>query len=76
MGLSVDQGIITDFEVLVDELLKAQPNENHVEELMRKLDMTYDSDPVRRIGVVLERMNALVFESKQRKVKNDLQEYS
>lgn len=76
MGPAVDQAIIADFEFLVDELLKPQPNENHVKELMEKLGMDYNSEPVHRIGVVLEKMNSLVFESRQRKGKNDLQEHS
>ena len=76
MGQSVNQGIIADFEVLVDELLKAQPNENKIKELMEKLELEYIRDPVQRIGSVLEKMNALVFESKRRKEKNDLQEHS
>ncbi|MCJ8277593.1 MAG: hypothetical protein HRT44_09375 [Bdellovibrionales bacterium] len=76
MGQSVNQSLIADFEVLVDELVKPQPNENRVKELMEKLNLDYDSDPVQRIGSVLEKMNAIVFESKQRKANNDLQEHT
>ena len=76
MGQSVNQSLIADFEVLVDELVKPQPNENRVKELMEKLNLDYDSDPVQRIGSVLEKMNAVVFESKQRKANNDLQEHT
>ena len=76
MGQTVNQSLIADFEVLVDELVKPQPNENRVKELMEKLNLKYDSDPVQRIGSVLEKMNAVVFESKQRKANNDLQEHT
>ena len=77
MGRSVDAETIRNFEVLVDELLKAQPNENQVKLLMETLGMKYDSEPVRRIGMVLEKMNGLVFESKeQRRKKNDLQKHT
>ena len=63
---------IGDFEVLVEELLKPNPNEVQVKELMEKLSLQYDHDPVRRIGKVLEKMDQLVFETKRKKISHDL----
>ncbi len=64
--------LIKDFESLVDELLKDEPNENQVELLMEKLDLDYQMDSVNRIAHVLEKMNQLVFESKMKKGDYDL----
>ena len=76
MERTVDQSIISDFETLVDELVKTQPDEQQVKFLMEKLGMDYNIEPVKRISVVLEQMNNRVFESKERRLKNDLQEHS
>lgn len=64
---TVDGHLITDFECLVDELTKSEPNETEIQFLMNKLELTYDKDPIDRIGFVLEKMNELVFETKQKK---------
>lgn len=64
--------LIADFENLVEELLKTAPNENQVKELMEKLNLDYHQDPVHRIGMVLEKMDKMVFESKKKKVEYDL----
>jgi len=64
--------LIIDFESLVDELMKEEPNENQIKFLMQKLEMNYDDDSVGRIATVLDRMNKLVFESKKEKSDYDL----
>lgn len=65
--------MISDFESLVDELLKDEPNENLVKQLMEKLNLEYKTNSVDRIGSVLEKMNKLVFDSKNKKGDYDLQ---
>ncbi len=65
--------IIKDFESLVDELLKDDPNEHQIKELMIKLNLDYQMDSVNRIATVLEKMNKLVFASKNEKGEYDLQ---
>ena len=65
--------LITDFENLVEEMLKAEPNDNQIKELMEKLNLEYQSDPVQRIAMVLEKMEKIVFQSKKlRKADHDL----
>ena len=64
--------IIKDFEALVEELLKEEPNENEIKQLMEKLEMTYEMDSASRISRVLDRMNKLIFESKEKKGSYDL----
>lgn len=73
MEAESDQDVIGDFENLVDELTKDEPNERQIQFLMEKLDLTYESDPVNRIAFVLEKMNKLIFESKGEKGEYDLQ---
>ncbi len=65
--------MIKDFESLVEELMKEDPNENQVKLLMERLDLKYQTDSVDRIAKVLEKMNQLVFESKNKKGDYDLQ---
>ena len=65
--------LIEDFEKLVEELMKEEPNENEVKHLMERLDIEYHTDSVRRIADVLEKMNNVVFESKKKKGNYDLQ---
>lgn len=69
---TVSGDLIGDFESLVDELMKKEPNENQIKFLMEKLELQYDSDPVNRISFVLEKMNKLVFETNKKKVDHDL----
>lgn len=64
--------VIKDFELLVDELLKDEPNENQVKMLMEKLHLDYQVDKINRISMVLEKMNKLVFESNLKKGSYDL----
>lgn len=64
--------LIKDFESLVDELMKDEPNENQIKFLMEKLDLDYQMDSVDRIAQVLEKMNHLVFESRNKKGDYDL----
>lgn len=66
-------GLIHDFERLVDELLKPDPNEHQVRVLMEKLQMTYEKDSVNRISAVIERMNDVIFVKKDKKGDYDLQ---
>lgn len=68
MDKTVDGHLISDFESLVDELMKPEPNENEIQFLMKKLELEYDRDPINRISFVLEKMNHLVFESNKKKV--------
>ncbi len=65
--------MIKDFESLVEELMKEDPNENQVKLLMERLDLKYQTDSVDRIAKVLDKMNQLVFESKKKKGDYDLQ---
>lgn len=64
--------LIEDFERLVEELTKDEPNENHVKELMQKLHLDYQTDSVDRIASVLEKMNTVVFDSQNKKGNYDL----
>lgn len=64
--------MMTDFENLVDELLKPEPNEKQIQFLMEKLDIEYNTDTVGRIGEVLEKMNHLVFSDNNKKGNYDL----
>lgn len=72
-GAMTNAEMISDFESLVDELLKDEPNENLVKQLMEKLNLEYKTNSVDRIGSVLEKMNKLVFDSKNKKGDYDLQ---
>ncbi len=65
--------MIKDFESLVEELMKEDPNENQIKILMEKLELDYRTDSVDRIASVLDKMNQLVFESKKTKGDYDLQ---
>lgn len=64
--------LIKDFEALVEELLREEPNENEIKQLMEKLEMAYEMDSASRISRVLDKMNKLIFESKQKKGSYDL----
>ena len=66
------QEVIKDFEQLVEELIKDEPNENHVKQCMLKLGMAYETDSASRIGRVLDKMNRLIFESSKTKGSHDL----
>lgn len=70
--MDIDSVSIEDFEVLVDELVKPQPDETHVRQSMEKLGLTYTCDHVERISMVLDKMNKLVFAKGHRKDKDDL----
>lgn len=63
---------IDDLERLVDELVKNHPDEQAVQRLMQKIDLTYSSEPVERISAVLEKMNELVFHRPKKKESYDL----
>ena len=43
---------------LVSELTKKQPDERQVEELMTQVGLSYDRDPVSRMGTVLELLDS------------------
>ena len=74
MDNSRDKGeLITDFEELVDELVKEEPNENKIKQLMEKLQLDYEMNSNSRISMVLEKMNSIVFSEKEKKGKYDLQ---
>ena len=64
--------LIKDFEKLVEELMKEDPNEIQVKTLMERLGIEYHMDSVKRIADVLEKMNKVVFESNNKKGKYDL----
>ena len=72
MSTMRDNYLIADFENLVDELLKESPNESQVKLLMEKLDLEYETDTINRVTKVLDKMNKLVFESKNKKGEYDL----
>ncbi len=65
--------MIKDFETLVDELTKEEPNEHQVKMLMEKLQMNYDTDSINRIGKVLKKMDEVIFESNKKRGSYDLQ---
>jgi len=46
-----------DLELLVDELMKDQPNKQTVKKLSAKLGMDYSVDPLIHMSTVLESMN-------------------
>jgi hypothetical protein len=46
-----------DLELLVDELMKDQPNKQTVKKLSAKLGMDYSVDPLTHMSTVLESMN-------------------
>jgi hypothetical protein len=64
--------VIEDFEKLVDELMRPNPNESDVKQLMEKLGLEYEREPVQRISQVLERMNQLVFDKNKEREDYDL----
>lgn len=65
--------LIKDFEELVDELVKEDPNENKIKQLMEKLNLDYKMSVSDRVGTVLEKMNKIVFAEKIKKDQYDLQ---
>lgn len=65
--------MMKDFETLVDELTKDDPNENQVKLLMGKLKLEYEVDSVNRIDRVLKKMDEVIFESKKKRGPYDLQ---
>jgi hypothetical protein len=58
---------IEELDVLVDELMKDQPNENLVQSLMIKLKLPYSTDPIERINKVLLKMHPPIEEVSQGK---------
>jgi hypothetical protein len=64
--------MMVDFEELVEELVKDDPSEIRIKELMFKIGLEDNGDAVDRIAMVLEKMNALIFESKNKKGDYDL----
>lgn len=64
--------MIKDFEGLVEELTKDSPDEKQVKLLMERLQLGYQPDSVDRIATVLEKMNQVVFTSKNKKGDYDL----
>ncbi|MEM7647276.1 MAG: hypothetical protein AAF203_10220 [Pseudomonadota bacterium] len=64
--------LISDFEKLVEEILKPEPDEHQIQFLMEKIGLEDCQDPNERIALVLEKMNQLIFESKNKKADYDL----
>lgn len=53
-------------------MMKLEPDEERVHRLMEKLDLPYDSDPINRIGSVLEKMETFKFRESNKRVDHDL----
>jgi hypothetical protein len=53
--------MMVDFEELVEELVKDDPSEIRIKELMFKIGLEDNGDAVDRIAMVLEKMNAVGF---------------
>ena len=59
--------LIEVFEQLVDELLKPEPRDVLVAQLMSELGIENPQDPAKRIGRVREKMDQIIFESRKKK---------
>ncbi len=56
-----------DLEMLVDELMKDQPNKNMVKKLSDKLGMNYSVDPLTQMNTVLQSMNSVYLRQQTKK---------
>ena len=56
-----------DLEMLVDELMKDQPNKNTVKKISTKLGMNYSVDPLTQMNTVLQSMNTLYLRQQPKK---------
>lgn len=56
-----------DLEMLVDELMKDQPNKQRVRKLSAKLGMDYSVDPLTQMNTVLQSMNAVYLPLQRKK---------
>jgi hypothetical protein len=56
-----------DLEMLVDELMKDQPNKNTVKKLSTKLGMNYSVDPLTQMNTVLQSMNTVYLRQQTKK---------
>lgn len=56
-----------DLEMLVDELMKDQPNKNTVKKLSMKLGMNYSVDPLTQMNTVLQSMNTVYLRQQTKK---------
>lgn len=56
-----------DLELLVDELMKNQPNKQIVKQLSAKLGMDYSVDPLTHMSTVLQSMNNVYLRQQRRK---------
>ncbi|UYL10646.1 hypothetical protein B9G69_008665 [Bdellovibrio sp. SKB1291214] len=54
-------------EKLVDELMKAQPNNNLVKQLTSELGMDYSADPMTQMNTVLQSMNTVLLRPNRRR---------
>ena len=63
--------VIKTYEALVDELVAPAPNEPRVQELMEQLGLEYSTNPMQRISLVFEKMNASQFPSSPASRKED-----
>lgn len=48
-----------DLEMLVDELMKDEPNKQMIKKLSTKLGLNYSVDPLTQMSTVLQSMNAV-----------------
>ncbi|MBK7843986.1 MAG: hypothetical protein IPJ71_09850 [Bdellovibrionales bacterium] len=55
--MNPDQLKVENLEALVEELLKAAPEEKLVEERMRLTGIPYSTDPIERINLVLRALH-------------------
>lgn len=56
-----------DLEMLVDELMKDQPNKQMVKKLSAKLGMNYSVDPLTQMSTVLQSMNTVYLRQQTKK---------
>lgn len=56
-----------DLEMLVDELMKDEPNKQMIKKLSVKLGMNYSVDPLTQMNTVLQSMNTVYLRQQTKK---------
>jgi len=56
-----------DLEMLVDELMKDEPNKQMIKKLSAKLGMNYSVDPLTQMNTVLQSMNTVYLRQQTKK---------
>ena len=54
-----------EYQILVDELMKDQPDQALVRRLMRKQGITYTQDPIAQMSLVLKSMGSKTSKTKE-----------